>query len=180
MAAAELEATTESALEGNTKPPPSSRSVLKPTRSADVFFGPAGRKAMANMLDLAVVKLVCVASLPPRIADLPEWKFILRLNNPSYTPASRTTLMDVHIMSEQERVRELQVAYLKTQDHLAISFDGATTRAGESVFTVHITTPPPERRAVLLEGRECTRESHTGEFIASLVIDVSNTIISTF
>jgi hypothetical protein len=132
------------------------------------FFGPGGRRCLHRALDLAVVKLICVARLPP---SLDEWKELFALQTPSYHPASRTKLMENQIMSEQEHVRKSQIAILETKDRLSLSFDGGSIRSGESLYTVHATTAE-ERRAMLLEGQECTSVSHTGAWIAELVLRV--------
>lgn len=137
---------------------------------ADSFFGPRGRKEIHRSLDLAILQFICVARLPPSVVDLPEWKNIFAIQTPSYSTASRTKLMDDHIMSEQENVRELQVIELKTQHRLSLSLDGGALRSSEPVYTVHATTPA--RKVMLLEGQECGDVSHTGEWIADLVYRV--------
>ena len=91
-------------------------------------------------MDLAIVKFFCVARIPPTVADLDIWKDIFKIPLPSYVPASRTRLMDDHIMSEQEHVHQLQLEHLKTQRHISISFDGGSLRSGKSFYTVHATT----------------------------------------
>ncbi len=143
---------------------------------ADGFFGPQGRQKTHRALDLAIVKFFCVARIPPTVADLDVWKDMLRISLPSYVPASRTRLMDDHIMSEQERVRQLQLEHLKAQRHISISFDGGALRSGESLYTVHATTVA--RDVMLLEGQDGTRESHTGVWIAGLVLQVSHHLFS--
>ncbi|KAJ7142789.1 hypothetical protein C8R44DRAFT_726119 [Mycena epipterygia] len=132
---------------------------LEPADQTVAFFGAAGAKQMrehwAAMLDLAIVKLFAAAGLPPRLADYPEYKEVLRLAvlaGPHYVPAGRTILMDNHIMSEQERVRGLQIAFLQTQTRLAVSFDGGDLISGEYFYTVHANTA--EGRSFLLEVSE--------------------------
>lgn len=134
-------------------------------------FGPQGRKALHAAIDLAVVKYICVSRTPPLAVDLPEWKGIFAIQTPSYHPASRTTLMDNHIMSEQEHVRGLNINFLKNQERVSISFDGGTLRSGASVYTVHAT--PEGGDPILLIGRDATGFSHTGPYIASVVEEVS-------
>lgn len=119
-----------------------------PMPVADTFFGARGRKQTHAALDLAIVLLFCQARIPPAVADLQVWKNVFRIGHPSYEPASRTKLMDSHIMSEQSRVNELQLKILK---------DARRTEAG---------------RVMLLEGQECTDVSHTGKWIADLVMRV--------
>ncbi|CAA7268960.1 unnamed protein product [Cyclocybe aegerita] len=87
-------------------------------------------------------KLAFFARVAPAVVDLDEWKAMFLLQTPSYSPASRTTLMENHIMSEQD-----------------LSFDGGLIRSGDSLYTVHATTE--ERRVMLIEGQECTNISHT-------------------
>lgn len=137
---------------------------------ADSFFGPRGRKEIHRSLDLAILQFICVARLPPSVVDLPEWKNIFAIQTPSYSTASRTKLMDDHIMSEQENVRKLQTIELKTQHRLSLSLDGGALRSSEPVYTIHATTPA--RKVMLLEGQECGEVSHTGEWIADLVYRV--------
>ena len=137
---------------------------------ADSFFGPCGRKEIHCSLNLAILQFICVAHLPPSVVVFPEWKNIFAIQTPSYSTASRTKLMDDHIMSEQENVRKLQIIELKTHHRLSISLDGGALRSSEPVYTVHATTPA--RKVMLLEGQECSDVSHMGEWIADLVYRV--------
>lgn len=74
-------------------------------------------------------------------------------------------------MTEQEHVRGLQIAYLKTQMRLTVSFDGGDLRSGEYFYTVHANTA--EGRSFLLEGLECTGVSHTAKWMADALMEVS-------
>ena len=78
--------------------------------------------------------------------------------------------MDSHIFSEQENDRALQIDELEKHRHLSVSFDGDSIRSGESLCTLHATTPT--HKVSVLEGQEGTAESHTGEWIANLVFRV--------
>ncbi|KAJ7818920.1 ribonuclease H-like domain-containing protein [Mycena leptocephala] len=145
------------------------------------FFGAVGTKQVhdhsAALLDLAIVKLFCAAGLAPRLADYPEWKEVLHLAALAgryYVPAGRTILMDNHIMSEQERVRGLQIALLQRERRLTVSFDGGDLRSGEYFYTVHANTA--DGRSFLLEGIECTGVSHTAEWMANSVMEVMETV----
>jgi hypothetical protein len=109
-----------------------------------------GRKEKHRKLDLAVVKLFCVAGLPTNLAARQEWKDLLAIADPSYKPASRDTLEYEHIPGEQEHVKQMQIAYLKTQEDLTISFDGGTSRGKQSFWTVHVTTAA--RQVYFIEG----------------------------
>ncbi|KAJ6501823.1 ribonuclease H-like domain-containing protein, partial [Mycena vulgaris] len=145
------------------------------------FFGSAATKQLrdryAALLDLAIVKLFAAAALPPRLADYPEYKEVFRLAplaGRHYVPAGRTILMDNHIMSEQERVRALQLEFLQTQTRLSISCDGGDLRSGEYFYTIHASTP--NGRSFILEGFECTNVSHTAEWIADTVMEAMRPI----
>ncbi|KAJ7629632.1 hypothetical protein DFH06DRAFT_1338051 [Mycena polygramma] len=159
----------------------SAEQLEPPALPVTEFFGSAGaaqvREHLKAKLDLAIVKLFCAAGLPPRLADYPEYKEVLRLAalaGPRYTPAGRTILMDNHIMSEQERVRGLQLAVLRSKTRLTVSFDGGDTRLGENFYTVHASTH--DGRSFLLEGQECTSVSHTAEWMAAMVMEVMETV----
>ncbi|KAJ7458998.1 ribonuclease H-like domain-containing protein [Mycena latifolia] len=147
-----------------------------PVQEPIEFFGSAATKQMRErngaLMDLAIVKFYAAAGLPARLADYDEWKEIFRLApliGPHYVPAGRTILMDNHIMSEQERVRALQISFLKTQTRLSVSCDGGDIRSGEYFYSVHASTP--EGRSFIVEGFECTNISHTAEFIANMVME---------
>ncbi|KAJ7758880.1 ribonuclease H-like domain-containing protein [Mycena maculata] len=77
-------------------------------------------------------------------------------------------------MSEQERVRGMQLAFLKTQIRLSVSFDGGDVGCGEDFYTVHANTS--DGRSFLLEGFECTGVSHTTNWLAGVVLGVMKTV----
>jgi len=152
------------------QPMPTGAEAVALPRNDSPFFSPRSRKQLHEALDFAVVKFICVGRLLPTLVDLLEWKGMFALQTPTYVPASRMKLMDSHIFSEQENVRELQIIELKKHWHLSVSFDGGSIRLGESLYTVHATTPT--HKVFLLEGQEGTAESHTGEWIANVVFRV--------
>ncbi|KAJ6597336.1 ribonuclease H-like domain-containing protein [Mycena sp. CBHHK59/15] len=80
--------------------------------------------------------------------------------------------MDNHIMSEQERVRGLQIVFLKTQTRLTLPFDGGAVRRGEYFYTFHANTA--DGRSFLLEGLDCTGVSHTAQWMAKAAMEVMN------
>lgn len=146
---------------------------VKPQKVDVAFFGSGAQRVLHKQLDFAIVKLFCILRLPPALVDSPEWKELFSLQTPSYHPASRTTLLETHILSEQSNVRELQISMLK-KERCTLSFDAGSIRSGEAVITVHATTTGGI--VMLLEGQECTNVSHTGEYIATLVIRVVKSI----
>ena len=85
---------------------------------ADTFFGACGCKQMPAALDLAIVLLFFQARIPPAVADLQVWKNVFRIGHPSYEPASRTKLMDSHIMSvSSDNTGNTRVARLIANAH---------------------------------------------------------------
>ncbi|KAF5328452.1 hypothetical protein D9611_015136 [Ephemerocybe angulata] len=149
----------------------SSETTLSSNLNDGFNWGPRGNKQIQHTADHIVVKLFCAARIPPAVADLPEWKELFRVFSRTYVPASRTKLFDSQIQSEEAFVKKQNIALLKKEKRLSLSFDGGSIRNGGSVYTVHATTQA--KRVVLLEGQECTDVSHTGEWIAELVLRVS-------
>jgi hypothetical protein len=134
----------------------------------EIAVGEAGRKLLQAKLDLAVIHLICAAGLPPTLIDYPQWKYMFGLANSRYNPSSSTKFADDLIPGEAARVRALVLEYLKTQYDLTISYDGATIKKPQSVYTVHFTTA--DGQSFLIEGQEASDESHTGEHISRLLL----------
>ncbi|KAF5312309.1 hypothetical protein D9619_003512 [Psilocybe cf. subviscida] len=132
-------------------------------------FGKAATRQLHEQLDLAVVKLVAIARIPPAVVDSEEWKEVFRLQTPSYHPAGRNKLVETHIMSEQARVSELQIIEIKESDGGTVSWDGGALRSGESFYSIHFTTQ--DGRVYLLELRECADVRHTGAFLAEMIFE---------
>jgi len=144
------------------------KAVSKKPTMIDLDFGNEGRKILSLRMDLAIVKLICAAGIPPYVVDYREWKDMLAIANKAYHPASSTTIADSHIPKEAARVRELVIDFLKSHFNLTVSFDGGGTKRQQSVYTIHFTTP--DGRSFLIRGKECSDESHTGEFLARMVL----------
>lgn len=141
----------------NARPPP-----------LDILVGETGRKLLQAQLNLAIINLICAACLPPTLVDYAEWKKLFTIANTRYHPMSSTTLVDDHIPGQAARVRKMTIEYLKTQFDLTVSYDGATTKRPQSVYTVHFTMA--DGRSFLIEGNEASDESHTGEHIARVLL----------
>ena len=136
-----------------------------------------GRKERHQKLDLTVVKLFCCSGIPTHIAESPVWKALLAYADPSYTPASRATLEEVHIPAEAENIHEIQLAYLRTQENITISCDGGTTRGKEAFWTIHMSTL--DRKVYLMDVREATAVSHTAVWIKKIVLEVRQSVRNT-
>ncbi|KAG6904582.1 hypothetical protein DXG01_008878 [Tephrocybe rancida] len=124
-----------------------------------------------SAIDLVMVQLFCAAGLPTFLAARPEFINALHKLNPKYPPPSRDRLEDDLIPSEAAKVQLLMYNELKEKENLTISMDGGTTRGSRQAFwTMHISTD--DRKVYFVEAREATRESHTGEWIKTWVLEV--------
>ncbi|KAI0643696.1 ribonuclease H-like domain-containing protein [Trametes meyenii] len=129
-----------------------------------------GREELRQKLDFHIMKLICVRGLVPTTLDTLEWKDFVNATNPRYQPTSATTFVEKHIPAEAAQVRKLQVELLRTLDNLTLTYDGATTRKPQSVYTVHITTQ--DRRVFFMGGDEASKEHHTAEYVMNVVYEV--------
>ena len=137
-----------------------------------------GKQIRHRKLDLAVVKLFCVAGLATDISDLNEWKDVLYIADPSYHPPTRARLEEELIIGEAEEIQEKQLAYLRTQENLTVSCDRGTTRNQDAFWTTHISSM--ERKVYMMEMREATDKSHTAMWIKRNVLEVCLTMNGTF
>ena len=140
----------------------------------DIHVGETGRRHSQAMLDLAIVNFICAAAIPPTIVDYTEWKRIFMITNNWYHPKSSDIVVDDHIPGQAARARELSLKYLCTQFDLTISYDGATTKKPQSVYTIHFTTP--DGHCFLIEGQESSDESHTGQHIADQLLSAMDIV----
>ncbi|RDX55840.1 hypothetical protein OH76DRAFT_574020 [Lentinus brumalis] len=129
-----------------------------------------GKKQLRVKLDSAIVNLICVGGIPPRVADLDEWKTAWTTANSAYQPASRSTIEDVHIPSEASAVDEKQLDFLRTQSNLTISFDGGTLKSTQANTTIHVITE--DRRVFFFDGIDSTGFSHTGDYYYECLVNV--------
>jgi len=136
-----------------------------------------GKEQRFKMLDMAILKFFCVCGIPTSVASHDAWQDIFRIGVRGYKAADRNKLEDEHIVSEAERIRQLQVDYLRTQENITVSCDGGTARNHNAYWTVHMSTM--EHIVYLMETREATNVSHTGEWIMQLVLEVSSTYLNT-
>ena len=97
-----------------------------------------GKQIWHQKLDLAVVKLFCVAGLTTNISDLNKWKDLLYIANLFYHPPTHACLEEELIIGKAEEIQEKQLAYLHTQENLTVSCNGETTRNHNAFWTTHI------------------------------------------
>ncbi|KAF7791186.1 hypothetical protein EIP86_002198 [Pleurotus ostreatoroseus] len=154
-------ATSDSAL-----PPASDESEpvrLTAPRPATVYHA-KGREILQKNADKALTDLFCVAGLPPRILDLPEWKaFIATLSNSRVQSVSASTLSDKFIPSTSAYLSQEQKKLLKTLFNLTVSYDGGATRRKHGFYTVHVITDDGSAYLIaMIDGRGV---SHTADWI---------------
>jgi hypothetical protein len=101
------------------------------------------------MLDITILKFFCVCSIPTSIASHDAWKDIFRIGVHGYKAADHSKLEDEQIISEAERIRQLQVDYLRTQENITVSCNGGTARNYDACWTVHMSTM--QREVYLME-----------------------------
>lgn len=138
---------------------------------ATSFFAPfnkQGQLDVTSRINLAIVRLLCSAGVPPRIADSPDWGRLFNAIAPrliGYSPPSSTTLRDKLIPAEARGALLNMRRFLSTYRNLSLSFDGLTEGA-QPVYTVHICTP--DRHCFLLRG-DIFYGSHNSAYITDLL-----------
>lgn len=149
-------------------------------KSKASFFSTAskqGRQEVQTRYNHAILRLFCAAGLPPSVLNYSEWDAQLAISNPFLKAVHGTTLSDIQIPKEAAFVTKESIRKLKGKRNLTISFDGATTRSAESIYTVHITTPDT-REAHLITGDSASGVSHTGKHLFELLLRVSPLVLS--
>lgn len=133
--------------------------------SVHAIVSKEGWKQINTRFSHNVLRLICAAGLPPTIVDYPEWHTIFHDIDPQIECMSSTTFVDTYIPKEASLVRKLSIDYLRSKTNLTISFDGGTTRRGQSFYTIHV-FERDDGAAHLLEASAESGVSHTGEHIA--------------
>jgi len=110
--------------------------------------------------------------MPPTILNTEEWKDLISMLDSSIHVYSSSSFAEMYIPAEAARVTEEAIQKLSKLKNLTISYDGGTTKAVESIYTIHVTTPK-SREAYLIEGSEKSGVSHTGPQIATEILKVS-------
>jgi hypothetical protein len=131
------------------------------------------KKARGLRINQAVLNLICGTGIPPTIVDTDEWKDVISTIDKTVTTYGSTSFVDMYIPGEAARITEEEVRMLSKVKNLTISYDGGTTKAVESIYTIHVTTPR-HRQAYLIEGNEASGVSHTGHQIASELLKVDS------
>ena len=129
-----------------------------------------GKKARGLKVNQAVLNLICGTGIAPTIVDSAEWKHVVDILDSTVNVYSSSSFADTYIPAEAVRITEEAIKKLLKIKNLTISYDGGTTKAVESIYTIHVTTP--SRRSYLIEGSEKSGISHTGPQIAKELLKV--------
>ena len=122
------------------------------------------RQTKTEKVNHALLKLLCDRMIPPSVVDCPKRRDFVHLLDKNIDTASGTKIEVNFMTTEAAFVRSESLKKLSELKNLTLSFDGGTTRGGESVYTVHV-TDPTTREAHLVECSEETGVSHTAEHI---------------
>ncbi|KAF8601836.1 hypothetical protein BDV93DRAFT_607815 [Ceratobasidium sp. AG-I] len=158
VAAMSVKTKTEGSLPGTPGTQPSVEDVAKSE----------GREQRSIKYNHNALNVVCGLSLPPTILDSTYWKKMLDDLDPKIDRYSSSHIASTMIPAEAALVREKSLEVLRSHRHLTLSFDGATTRRNQSIYTVHFTTPNT-RQAHLIAGSSASGKSHTGEHLKQAI-----------
>ncbi|KAG8785225.1 hypothetical protein FRC12_017837 [Ceratobasidium sp. 428] len=134
-----------------------------------------GREQRKTRHDYLVLLAICGLSLPPTIIDSLYWRNMIQNLDPKLKPASASHMATSLIPAEAARVREKSIETLVKYCDLTLSFDGATTRRNQSIYTVHATTPDT-RQSHLLAGSSASGKAHTGKHLKAVLQKVVNMV----
>ncbi|KAJ7023185.1 ribonuclease H-like domain-containing protein [Mycena alexandri] len=118
-----------------------------------------------------VLELLCDASIAPKVVDNKRFRNLVNHLEGDNGIHVSTTFSANHIPAEAARVTIASYALLRTCHNLTIGFDGGTIRKGQSIYTVHITTPD-DREPYFVKGDVASGVSHTGEHIRDVLLSV--------
>jgi hypothetical protein len=103
-------------------------------------FVRAGRKALQDRADHALLVFVTCCGIPPKVADAREFKAFVSALCTDYVPPSETTLRDKLIPDEAANIHRTVINYLRGCRDLTITFDGGKLRRSKGLYSVHVTT----------------------------------------
>ncbi|KAG8794170.1 hypothetical protein FRC12_000350 [Ceratobasidium sp. 428] len=124
-----------------------------------------------------LIRCICCNFLAPTIIDSPSFRDYVAHLDPKTKLANSSTYVKL-INAEAEAALDASVQELAQQTNLTISFDGATIRGSQSIYTVHVTSPET-RQAHLIEANEASGEAHTATHIKSMLLKVFELIPAT-
>lgn len=145
--------------------------VVSGTPSVAAIVRREGVEQLNTRFNSAVLRFICAGNLPPSIVKLREWHDMISIANSVLKTLSATTFSDSAIPKEAAYVLEKTYEHLRKGRNHTLTFDGATTRYPQSVYTVHVTTAK-SREAYLVAGNEASTVAHTGEHLRDVLVPV--------
>jgi len=133
-----------------------------------------GKKACGLKVNQVVLNLICGMGIAPMIVDSMEWKHVINILDSTISMYSSSSFAHTYIPAEALCVTKEAIKKLSKIKNLTISYDGGTTKAVESIYTIHVITP--SHRSYLIEGSEKLGISHTGPQIAMELLKVLSVI----
>lgn len=118
-----------------------------------------------------VLEFLCAAGLLPHVVSYPEWGALIYAMDRHVKIYSEDSFSEKFIPAEASHVTLEAIQLLQKTRHLTISYDGGSTCAVESIYSVHVTMPET-RESYFIEGNEASELSHTGEHIQDLLLKV--------
>ena len=152
--------------EGSSDGPKSQPSVLKIVRNA-------GHEKKFMQVNNAIIDLICVGGIPPEFFSGQPWKIFMAVTDPMTHTASASTFAHTYIPAEVTCITEEVFQKLRKQINLTISFDGGTTCAIQSIYTMHVITAE-KHTAYLVKGDSASDVSHTAKHISKVLFKVRN------
>jgi hypothetical protein len=115
-------------------------------------------------INLALLRWAACSNIPFRAFDSPHLAAAIRVLRPGYQAPSPTLFRSSLLPKEYSAVMTKVQFKIKVAQNLTLAVDAWTDRRKRSVvaFLVHL----PDRSCFLLETREASLDSHTGEYMA--------------
>ena len=142
-------------------------------RSLEKMSKAEAKKARGLKINQAVLNLICGTRIPLTIVDTAEWKNVISTIDNTVTTYGSTSFVDTYLPGEAARITKEEIQMLSKVKNLTISYDGGTTKAVESIYTIHITTPH-HQQAYLIKGNEASGMSHSGPQITNELFKVDS------
>ncbi|CAK5273903.1 unnamed protein product [Mycena citricolor] len=147
----------------------------EPGKDAFAAFVKTGQDERVVKTNLLALELWCSAGLALRLFDAPRFRKFMNHLDPKNKIYVSTTFSENKIPAEAARITVLVNRLLRKQQNLTISYDGATIKKGESIYTFHVTTPDT-RISYFVHGDVASGLSHTGDHIKAAALKVMDRI----
>jgi len=99
-----------------------------------------GQKACGLMVNQITLNLICSTGIPLTIVNSEEWKDLIGMLD-SHIRIILVVLSQMCIFQWRQLGSQKRHQKLSKVKNLMISYDGGTTKAVKSIYTIHVTTP---------------------------------------